>query len=325
MNTQPAGHAKRLAPDLWVIDTLFQGERGIIASYLLTGPHGLALVDVGSAASLNELLAGIQVTGHDPREIQHIVLTHVHLDHAGATGALLAHTPNARVYVHHIGAPHLINPDKLLASATRIYGDQMERLWGAILPVPAERVTPIDDGAELAVGERVLRALYTPGHAIHHVALHDSANNVIFSGDVGGVRLEDISYVRPPTPPPDLNLEDWSTSIERLRALRPKTLYLPHFGAVEGNLDAHFDALRTRLYAWGELMLRGIRAGKSDSELAADLAAASDPDVASAASALEGGDQANAVKRYELATNYLMSAQGYVRYYRKTRPDLLNG
>ena len=325
MSTEPVGHTQQLAPDLWVIDTLFQGEPGIIASYLLTGSQGLALVDVGSAASLNKLLAGIRATGHDPSEIQHILITHVHLDHAGATGALLAHTPNARVYVHHIGAPHMINPDKLLASAARIYGDQMGPLWGAILPVPAERVTPIDEGAELVVGERTLRALYTPGHAIHHVAFHDPARSVIFTGDVGGVRLENSSYVRPPTPPPDLNLEDWSASIERLRALRPQALYLPHYGEVTGDLDAHFDELRARLYTWGELMLRGIRVGKNDHELAADLAAASDPDVANAAPSQIGSESARAVKRYELATNYLMSAQGYERYYRKTRPDLLNG
>lgn len=325
MSTEPVGHTRRLAPDLWVIDTQFQGEPGIIASYLLTGSRGLALVDVGSAASLNELLAGIRATGNDPRDIQHILITHVHLDHAGATGALLAHAPNARVYVHHIGAPHMINPDKLLASAARIYGDQMETLWGSILPIPAERVTPIDEGAELAVGERVLRALYTPGHAIHHVAFYDPAHSEIFTGDVGGVRLEESSYVRPPTPPPDLNLEDWSASIARLKELRPQTLYLPHFGAVTGDLDAHFDELRARLYAWGELLLPGIRAGKSDAELAADLAISSDPDVTRVAQSRINGDQASAVKRYELATNYLMSAQGYVRYYRKTRPDLLNG
>ncbi len=325
MNAEPAGLARQLTPDLWVIDTQFQGEPGIIASYLLTGPRGLALVDVGSAASLPALLAGIRATGHEPGEIQHILLTHVHLDHAGATGALLAHTPNARVYVHQIGAPHLINPDKLLASAKRIYGDQMGTLWGAIVPVPRERITPLDEGVELAVGERTLQALYTPGHAIHHVAFYDPTHKALFSGDVGGVRLEDIAYVRPPTPPPDLNLEDWSASIERLKALRPQALYLPHYGEVTGDLDAHFDELRMRLYAWGELMLRGIRAGKGDAELASDLAAASDPDGARAAQFQSSGDGAGAIKRYELATNYLMSAQGYARYYRKTRPELLNG
>lgn len=319
--SQSVGHTRQLDSDLWVIDTCYQGEPGIIASYLISGPHGVALVDVGSGASLDALLAGIRATGHEPEEITSILLTHVHLDHAGATGALLRSAPNAHVFVHTIGAPHLINPDRLIASATRIYGDQMETLWGAIVPVPAERITAIDDGAELLAGARAMHALYTPGHAIHHVAFHDAGAGRLFTGDVAGVRLEGSSYVRPPTPPPDLDLEAWSVSMERLRALRPHALYLPHFGDVTGNLDAHFDALRDGLYSWGELMRQGIREGKTDAELASVLAAAADPDVARAMPA--GETVPHELRRYELATNYLMSAQGYVRYYRKNRPDLL--
>ena len=323
--TEAPGHTRQLAPDLWVLDTVFQGESGIIASYLLTGARGLALVDVGSAASLERLLDGIRATGHQPEEIEHILITHVHLDHAGATGALLAHTPHAQVYVHSIGAPHMINPDKLLASAARIYGDKMETLWGKILPVPEERVTTLDEGTQIHVGDSTLHELYTPGHAIHHVVFHDPAHSAVFAGDVAGVRLEDIPYVRPPTPPPDLNLEDWSASIDRLRALHPTTLYLPHFGAVAGAIDAHFDELQARLYGWGELLLPGIRNGESDLELASDLARASDPEVLRSASDIADMERDTAAKRYELATNYLMSAQGYVRYYRRVRPDLLNG
>lgn len=322
--TEPATRVKQLAPDLWLLDTLFQGVPGVIASYLLTGPDGLALVDVGSAVTLDTLLADIRATGHQPEELAHILLTHIHLDHAGATGPLLQHAPNARVYVHSIGAPHLINPDKLIESATRIYGDQMGRLWGQMLPVPEERITLLDEGVEVRAGERTLRALYTPGHAIHHVAFHDSAHAAIFPGDVAGVRLEDVDYVRPPTPPPDLNLEEWSASIERLRALRPETLYLPHFGPTAGS-DSHFNELHDRLYAWGEIVARGMRAGENDQRLAADLAAASDPDVAkvaaSGAGAASGAEEA--VQRYELATNYLMSAQGYMRYYKKNHPEAL--
>ncbi|HEY7973909.1 MAG TPA: MBL fold metallo-hydrolase, partial [Ktedonobacterales bacterium] len=204
--TEPATRVKQLAPDLWLLDTLFQGVPGVIASYLLTGPNGLALVDVGSAVTLDTLLADIRATGHQPEEIEHILLTHIHLDHAGATGSLLRHAPQARVYVHHIGAPHLINPDKLIESASRIYGDQLQRLWGQMLPVPEDRITLLDEGVEAQAGARTLRALYTPGHAIHHVAFYDATHAEIFPGDVAGVRLEDIDYVRPPTPPPDLNL-----------------------------------------------------------------------------------------------------------------------
>jgi glyoxylase-like metal-dependent hydrolase (beta-lactamase superfamily II) len=226
--------------------------------------------------------------------------------------------PAARVYVHSIGAPHLVDPSKLLVSAERIYGANMKMLWGDILPVPEDHIVIISDGEELRVGSRTLRVLYTPGHAIHHVAFYDAAHSAVFAGDVAGVRLIGSAFVRPPTPPPDLNLEDWSASIERLAALQPEVLYLPHFGPADA-VPAHFEQLRARLYDWGNLMLAGIRAGKSDEQLALDLARHSDPEVAREAGTNGDVD----VKRYELATNYLMSAQGYVRYYRKNHPELL--
>ncbi len=312
------GIATRVADDIWVLDTQFQGERGVIASYLLTGRAGLALVDVGSAASVNELLAGVRAAGFDPLDIEHLVLTHIHLDHAGAAGTLVRTLPRAQVYVHRLGAAHLVDPSKLLSSAQRIYGERMHELWGEMEPVPAERLTVVDEGDELRVGAGVLRTLYTPGHAIHHVAYYDAARAAIFAGDVAGVRLQEVDFVRPPTPPPDLNLEDWYSSIDRLATMNPEVLYLPHFGAVR-DTRAHFAQLRARLRDWGGIMLAGIRAEKSDEELAADLARHSDGDVAQAAH----GQGDVAVRRYELATNYLMSAQGYVRYYRKQHPELL--
>jgi glyoxylase-like metal-dependent hydrolase (beta-lactamase superfamily II) len=315
MGAQPA---RRLADDLWLLDTRYQGATGVVASYLLTGPAGAALVDVGSAATLEQLLVGVRVAGVEPGAIHHIVLTHVHLDHAGAAGALLVHCPDARVYVHERGAPHLSDPSRLIASAARIYGDQMQRLWGTITPVPAERLTILADGAEVLVGERRLRALYTPGHAVHHLAYHDEARDAVFAGDVAGVRLEGIQLVRPPTPPPDLSLEDWNASLDRLGALAPATLYLAHFGPVTG-VAGHLAELRARLASWGETILQGMRAGKGDEALAGDLAALSADDLARAA----GSAEAEALRRYELAANYRMSAQGYVRYYQKYHPELL--
>lgn len=314
--------ARQLEEDLWVLDTMFQGEPGVIASYLLTGPAGLALVDVGSAASVETLLAGIRASGHDPVEVERLLITHVHLDHAGATGPLLRHMPRAQVYVHSIGAPHLIDPSKLIKSATRIYGDRMDTLWGQMEPVPAERVTALEDGDTVQGGERTFEAVYTPGHAVHHIAFADRRRAAIFPGDVAGVRLEGVDYVRPPTPPPDLDLELWSASIERLNALRPRALYLPHFGPVY-NIPDHLAQLRERLWGWGDLMRAGIRAGKDDQALAADLAAASDPDVARAVVSAAPGGVEDAVLRYEIAANYLMSAQGYQRYYTKLHPEAL--
>ncbi|MGH2515799.1 MAG: MBL fold metallo-hydrolase, partial [Ktedonobacterales bacterium] len=256
--------------------------------------------------------------GFDPEEIQHLVLTHVHLDHAGASGILTRLLPRARVYVHRIGAPHLIDPAKLISSATRIYGDQMRQLWGEMEPVPASRITILDNGDELRVGSRTLTALYTPGHAIHHLAFHDPARREIFTGDVAGVRLQGMDFVRPPTPPPDLSLEDWNASIDRLAALDATRLFLPHFGPATGVAE-HFAQLRAHLSEWGELLLPAIRESASDAALAGMLAADADAREAAASH----GNDALAIRRYELATNYLMSAQGYMRYYRKHHPELL--
>jgi len=317
---EQAGFARQLTDDLWLIDTQFQGERQIIASYLIVGDGELALVDVGAAATLGALLAGVCAAGFDPEDITHLLLTHVHLDHAGAAGALVRKLPHARVYVHRIGAPHLIDPSRLMRSATRIYGDKMERLWGTMEPVPEDRIEVVDDGNEIQIGARTLQVLYTPGHAIHHVALYDEIRRVAFPGDVAGVSIEGIDFVRPPTPPPDLSLEDWDESITRLEALGLERLYLPHFGEIDATAR-HFGVLRRRLHEWGEIALAGLHAEKDDVAIAADFARAADPVIAEHAQ--NGAAAADAVRHYELATNYLMSAQGYMRYYQKRHPELL--
>ena len=309
------GAARRLHDHLWVIDTFHQGQPGVVASYLLAGPHGLGLVDVGSGATVENLLAGVRAAGFDPREIERILLTHIHLDHAGATGALVAQAPCAHVYVHRLGAPHLIDPIRLVRSATRIYGERMSALWGEIIPVPQERLRVVDEGDAIAVGSGELRVLYTPGHAIHHIAFFDERLGHLFPGDVAGVRLEEPPLVRPPTPPPDLSLEDWYASLDRILTLHPQRLFLPHYGPVV-EVEAHVAALRERLRVWGDLALAGMRAGldadgitrafaESDRARLADLR---DPAVA---------------RRYEVAANYLMSAQGYVRYFQTQHPESL--
>jgi glyoxylase-like metal-dependent hydrolase (beta-lactamase superfamily II) len=309
---------RRLEDDLWVLDTLTEGTSGVTASYLIEGDDGFALVDVGSGATLEAVLAGIGASGHAPADLRAIILTHIHLDHAGATGALARIAPRARVLVHPLGAPHLADPSRLLASATQIYGDRMDELWGEMLPVTADRITTLADSESVRFGRRTLTALHTPGHAIHHIAYHDAARDALFAGDVAGVRLEGVDFVRPPTPPPDLDLERWSASIARLRALKLDRLYLPHFG-VARSVDAHLSALEARLYAWGEIVLAGMRQRKDAPALAADLAAASEPELAAARSASARG----ASRGYEVATNYLMSAQGYERYVRKRHPEWL--
>jgi glyoxylase-like metal-dependent hydrolase (beta-lactamase superfamily II) len=312
--------ATRLDEDLWLLDTCFQRIHGVIASYLLVGPGGLALVDVGAAATVEQLFGAVHAAGQDPEAIAHIVLTHIHLDHAGASGTIVRRLPRARVYVHRRGAAHLVDPSRLLSSAQRIYGERMRELWGDIEPVPADRLVVIDEGAEVHVGGRALRALYTPGHAVHHVAYHDPQRSTLFAGDVAGVRLAGVDFVRPPTPPPDLSLEDWFASLDRLAGLGLAQLYLAHFGPCQ-NVDAHVAELRARLADWGRLMLAGMRAGQDDDTLTAALARAGDELIVRAV-----GDpraREDVLARYEIATNYRMSAQGYVRYYRKQHPELL--
>jgi glyoxylase-like metal-dependent hydrolase (beta-lactamase superfamily II) len=314
---QPSS-TRRLEDDLWVLDTRTEGTPGVTASYLVEGDDGFALVDVGSGATLEAVLAGIRTSGHEVADLRLIVLTHIHLDHAGATGALVRLAPQARVLVHPLGAPHLADPSRLMASATQIYGDRMAELWGEMVPVPAEWIKTLADGEAVRAGCRALIAYHTPGHAIHHIAYHDAARAALFAGDVAGVRLEGVDFVRPPTPPPDLDLEQWSASLARLRALQLDRLYLPHFG-VARSVEAHLSALEARLYAWGEIVLAGMLHHKDAPALAADLAATSEPELAAARSASAGG----ASWGYEVATNYLMSAQGYQRYYRKRHPERL--
>lgn len=316
--TESNPYVVQLADDLWQIDLRHQGQPGVIASYLLVGSAGPALVDVGPGATVPRLLEGIRAAGFEPEAIEHLLLTHVHLDHAGATGTLLRQMPRARAYVHSIGAPHLIHPEKLIASAERIYGDQMATLWGEILPVPAERLVAIDEGSTLRAGSRELRALYTPGHAIHHVAFHDAAQGEVFAGDVAGVRVPGAGTVRPPTPPPDLDLEAWEASIARIEGLAPRTVYLAHFGPVR-DVAPHLAQLRRRLRDWGQLVLAGMRAGEPTERIAARLAGDLDPAVAS----LPEAEREEALGRVELASNHLMAAQGYMRYFTKHHPELL--
>jgi glyoxylase-like metal-dependent hydrolase (beta-lactamase superfamily II) len=312
------GAALQLDDDLWIIDTLFQGEQGVIASYLLTGAYGLGLVDVGSGASVEQVLSGVRAAGFDPEDIAHLVLTHVHLDHAGATGALVRRIQGAQVYVHRLGAPHLVDPSKLVSSASRIYGDALERLWGTMEPVPKERIHVVEDEETLQVGSRELQALYTPGHAIHHLAYFDGRKKELFAGDIAGVRLQGSDFVRPPTPPPDLNLEDWYASIDRISGLHPEVLHLPHYGRFVGEVRLHLAELRRRLADWGKLMLAGTRQDKPDVELANMLSSVTDSEIAEHAA----GDD-TVPRRYEMASNYLMSVQGYIRYFRKVHPELL--
>jgi glyoxylase-like metal-dependent hydrolase (beta-lactamase superfamily II) len=216
------------------IDLNFQDEPGLIASYLIPFDGGAALVESGPASTLPALKTGLQTHGYTLDDITHLFLTHIHLDHAGAAGHLAA--LGTQVYVHGRGAPHLIDPTKLIASASRIYGDQMDTLWGEIRPIPAEQVHILEDGAEVTLGGLCLRAIETPGHARHHHAYRvgdgvaGGVHDVLFTGDVAGIRLSANPHLRLPTPPPEFDPVVWAASLRRLQQETVSRLALTHFG-----------------------------------------------------------------------------------------------
>ena len=221
------------------IDVRHLGRDRVICAYELDG----LVVDPGPTSSLDALLDGLG--GAEPRGL---LLTHIHLDHAGATGALCERFPELTVYVHERGAPHLVDPERLLASARQLYGDDMERLWGEVVPVPEQNVRALSGGETI---EGSLRVEGTPGHASHHVAYLSAATGEAFVGDLAGVRIPPSEHVLPPTPPPDIDLEAWERSLGVLESWGPEQLCLTHFGPA-ADVDAHLGRLREGLAREGE-------------------------------------------------------------------------
>ncbi len=216
-----------------VIDVMHLGRPHVIGCWEVDG----VLVDPGPESSLPALLEAL---GEErPRAL---LLTHIHLDHAAATGALVRRWPDLEVYVHERGAPHLVDPAKLLASAERLYGDQMQRLWGEIVPVPEVNVKPLS-GGEQVLGMRVA---YTPGHASHHVCYLHEESGTAFVGDIAAVRLPGVDLIVPPTPPPDIDIERWEDSIGIVESWQPKKLALTHFAAID-DPEPHLAQVRERL------------------------------------------------------------------------------
>lgn len=241
-------------------DLLHCGRPRVIATAVVQGDAGAALIDPGPTSCLGTLRAALADAGIAIADVRALLLTHIHLDHAGAAGALLGENPDMTVYVHERGAPHMVDPSKLLASATRLYGEQMDALWGAFLPVPEANVRALAGGERVEAAGRAFEVAYTPGHASHHVSFLDRDSGVAFVGDVAGVRTGPALFVLPPTPPPDIDVEVWAESIERVRRWRASTLLVTHFGAHE-DPDAHLDAAQTHLTAMKDIARRCIEAG----------------------------------------------------------------
>jgi glyoxylase-like metal-dependent hydrolase (beta-lactamase superfamily II) len=221
-----------------LIDVKHLGTERVIGCWELNG----ALIDPGPASSLDTLIEALG--GEQPRAI---LLTHIHLDHAGGTGTLVRRWPELPVYVHERGAPHLSDPGKLLASAARLYGDQMDHLWGEVAAVPERNLHRLSGGEEV-LG---LRVAYTPGHASHHVSYFDPESGRAFVGDVAAIRIPPSEFILPPTPPPDIDLEAWERSIDAILAWEPVSLGITHFDAV-ADPEAHMESVRSRLQQQAE-------------------------------------------------------------------------
>ena len=251
------GRTRPLAAGLDYIDLNFLGTPEIIATVVLQGSSGVALIDPGPSTTLTSLRASLATRGIRVSDVAQVLLTHIHLDHAGVTGTLIRENPRIEVFVHERGAPHLVDPAKLIASATRLYGEaDMERLWGEFLAVPASNLRQLSGGETISVAGREIEVAYTPGHASHHVSYFDRASRVAFVGDTAGIRRES-PYVMPPTPPPDIDLELWRESEERILAWDPDTLFLTHFGPFHG-ARVQFQQLRENIESWSRLVRRLI-------------------------------------------------------------------
>jgi len=252
------------------IDLRFRGRAKVIATGLVQGPAGVALIDPGPTSCLAALEDGLQRHGVRWPDVRHILLTHIHLDHAGATGTIVRAHPHVQVLVHERGAPHMADPTRLLESARRIYRDRMDELWGELAAVPRDRLTVLTGGERVEAGGRVFEVAYTPGHASHHVSYFDPSSDVAFVGDTAGVRIEG-GYVLPPTPPPDIDLELWAASVDRIRAWSPGTLFLTHFGPAT-DTQAHLAALLDNLQTTAGMVRASLGDERSDEERQAAFA-----------------------------------------------------
>ncbi len=303
-------------PGVRVIDTHMCGRERVTSAYLVEAERP-ALVETGPTSSSEALLAGLRRLGVGPDDLAHIVVTHIHLDHAGGAGAVAPHFPRATVWVHERGAPHLADPTKLVASAERVYGaERLRELFGPVLPVPPERLRAVSDGENVDLGNRELEVVYTPGHASHHICLVDSATGGIFVGDAVGVFLPDVRILRPATPPPEFDLDQAVESIERIADRRPSALLFSHFGPSQDVM--HLCALAIgRLRKWASVVEEALASTEEPSEVTDRLRQATASEVAPAT----GTRRAILDDRYELLSSYEMNATGLMRYLHKRRAE----
>ncbi len=292
-----------------LLDLQWTGRPRAVAAALLRSGSANAIVDPGPASTVETLRAELSNRGLRVQDLQYVLLTHIHLDHAGATGTLVRENPGLRVCVHSRGLPHVVDPSKLLSSAERLWGAELRTLFGDTLPVPAENLISLDGGETIDLDGRALRVLYTPGHASHHVTYFDSAEGVAFVGDTAGISMEGDSFVLPATPPPDVDIELWDASLGAIGDLQAKRLFLTHFGFAN-EPQRHLANFRERLHLWSALAAKSLAQGKSElesiewfrREVTADAAKSMSPEK---------------VEHYNFTGSFHLSWLGLARYHRK--------
>jgi glyoxylase-like metal-dependent hydrolase (beta-lactamase superfamily II) len=304
----------RVADGITAIDTFMGGRARYTAAYLLAAAEP-TLVETGPGTSVEPVAAALDHLGMVPRELAHIVLTHIHLDHAGGVGGLAQRFPSATVWVHERGAPHLVDPTRLVASTARAWGEaEMRELFGPTAPVEGERVRPLRDADVIAMGDRELAVLDTPGHASHHVALVDSRTGAVFTGDALGIHVPDLPVLRPATPPPEFDLERYVDSIERIRQAAGSILLFAHFGPLT-HVEATCDLAIRRVRDWAGVVEDSMGETGDPDELAARLESAALNDIETGAEATL--DLGMLEDRLRLLSSIRMNAEGLARYWRR--------
>lgn len=291
------------------LDNLWIGHPYTIAAALLESEGHRAIVDPGPGSTLETLRQQLRERHLAVSDLDSLLLTHIHLDHAGASGALVRENPRLAVYVHKNGAPHMADPSKLLASALRLWPKDLQRLFGEMLPVPAENLRILEGGETLKLGSSKFEVVYTPGHASHHVSYFDHHQGVAFVGDTAGVSIEGQPYVMPATPPPDIDLEIWESSFKAILERKPARLFLTHFG-FSGNPGEHILLFRERLHKWAEIAAKSMQSASDESAALAAFMAETRAEIAEHLPSEE-------VEHYVFSAGLNLSFLGLARYLRK--------
>ncbi len=295
-----------------LVDLGFRDQDGLIGSYLLPEEEGWALVEVGPTSCREHLLAGLARAGVEPEEIRDVLVTHIHLDHAGAVGSLTGALPRATFHIHEVGLPHLLDPTRLNESARRAWGEAAHQLWGPVVPLAPSRAHALRGGESLPLAKGAsLRVIATPGHARHHLSFFDTGTRTIFTGDGAGILVAGAKYIRPAVPPPDLQVEDLLASLARMAEPGPENIAFSHYG-VYPDARLRLDEADREVRRWESIALEAARREPTVSSILSAL------ESEEARRSRETGEPSELVQREGKISALGLAASGFLRYFRQT-------